>query len=207
MTWRTKLKDILGWKLQDRWAEDNLDLVDLLSMRSGLPRHDLLTTPDGTCRRSTRGAPILRLFRRAPKDVPVHQSGLRYWRPLLPQKLFGIPYEQFVQENIFTPLGMTTATFNRESVLQSGKAAHGYFRRDWDEVNFKNEVKKNGTANLQSSTCGELGEMGWLASGQVRGFAGAGGVIMSLNDAVRFEHLDTPSTNAHTELMRYRSSG
>ena len=42
--WDTKIKDILPeslWALQDPIAQDHADLVDILSHRTGLPRHDL----------------------------------------------------------------------------------------------------------------------------------------------------------------------
>ena len=42
--WDTKIKDILPttlWTLQDPIAQDHADLVDILSHRTGLPRHDM----------------------------------------------------------------------------------------------------------------------------------------------------------------------
>ena len=42
--WDTKIKDILPeslWALQDPIAQEHADLVDILSHRTGLPRHDL----------------------------------------------------------------------------------------------------------------------------------------------------------------------
>jgi len=41
-TWSTKLKDILPdeWEVQDPWANEKADILDILSHRSGLPRHD-----------------------------------------------------------------------------------------------------------------------------------------------------------------------
>ena len=42
--WDTKIKDILPntlWALQDLIAQDQADLVDILSHRTGLPRHEL----------------------------------------------------------------------------------------------------------------------------------------------------------------------
>lgn len=43
LEWSTKVATILGddWKLQDKIAESHADLVDILSHRTGLPRHDL----------------------------------------------------------------------------------------------------------------------------------------------------------------------
>lgn len=43
LKWSTKVADILGedWQLEDKIAERHADLIDILSHRTGLPRHDL----------------------------------------------------------------------------------------------------------------------------------------------------------------------
>lgn len=43
LEWNTKVSTILPqeWKLQDKVAEAEADLLDILSHRTGLPRHDL----------------------------------------------------------------------------------------------------------------------------------------------------------------------
>jgi len=44
ITWETKIKDILPenqWKLQDTVAQNQANLIDILSHRTGLPRHDM----------------------------------------------------------------------------------------------------------------------------------------------------------------------
>lgn len=40
-TWNTKLKDLLpnDWELQDHWANEKADILDILSHRSGVPRY------------------------------------------------------------------------------------------------------------------------------------------------------------------------
>ena len=43
LKWTTKVADILGsdWKLQDPIAQEHANLLDILSHRTGLPRHDI----------------------------------------------------------------------------------------------------------------------------------------------------------------------
>ena len=43
LKWTTKVADILGgdWKLQDPIAQKHANLLDILSHRTGLPRHDV----------------------------------------------------------------------------------------------------------------------------------------------------------------------
>ncbi|WWC92592.1 uncharacterized protein L201_007551 [Kwoniella dendrophila CBS 6074] len=55
----TKVKDILPeFGLMDGYAGENADLVDLMSMRSGLPRHDHLIGPSKTVPHLLSGLPI-----------------------------------------------------------------------------------------------------------------------------------------------------
>lgn len=43
LNWTTKIVDILGddWQLEDKIAERHADLLDILSHRTGLPRHEM----------------------------------------------------------------------------------------------------------------------------------------------------------------------
>lgn len=48
-TWNTKVKGLLPdeWELQDSWANEKADILDILSHRSGMPRHvDVFSSPD-----------------------------------------------------------------------------------------------------------------------------------------------------------------
>jgi CubicO group peptidase (beta-lactamase class C family) len=61
IAWDTKVKDILPetlWALQDPIAQDHADVIDILSHRTGLPRHDmsysLYDTPESAVSATSR---------------------------------------------------------------------------------------------------------------------------------------------------------
>jgi len=61
LDWESKIKDILPhsvWALQDKIAEEHANLVDILSHRTGLPRHDLSYGDDDTVESSVSGLPF-----------------------------------------------------------------------------------------------------------------------------------------------------
>ena len=184
LTWRTKVKTVLDWKLYDKWAEDHLDIVDLFTMCSGLPRHDSLFAPGSTA------ADALRLLEFCkPSDEPrktfqynnVHYALLS----LFPQKLLGIPYEQFVKENIFDPLGMKDSNFDHQRSSQSPKAVRGFYRKDLDKAKLRREITKSGSSQLTGKEWfAESSEFNWFTPGAAGAFAGAGGAIVTLEDSV-----------------------
>ena len=68
--WDTKIKDILPeslWALQDPIAQDHADLVDILSHRTGLPRHDLSYSLTDTLESSVSVQPLF-----SPESHDVH---------------------------------------------------------------------------------------------------------------------------------------
>ncbi|TDL29088.1 beta-lactamase/transpeptidase-like protein [Rickenella mellea] len=130
LDWDTKIKDILPgeWMLQDTWATEKANLLDILSHVSGLPRHDASYNPTDTR-----------------KDVV---SRLQYLRPAFEFREHWFynnqmyitaahiistcsgSYLKYAKEKIFDPLGMTSTTFWAGEAERTGKltqswAAHG----------------------------------------------------------------------------------
>nr|XP_019043748.1 hypothetical protein I302_08329 [Kwoniella bestiolae CBS 10118]OCF22678.1 hypothetical protein I302_08329 [Kwoniella bestiolae CBS 10118] len=131
LTYTTKVKDILPeFGLLDEYAGQNAELVDLLSMRSGLPRHDHLMG----------------------LDVEEVVSRMKYLRPSTPFRhdgqyqslhyivmdqvvstLTGTSFVDFVQTHMFDPLGMTNTYHNHTQAVESGlSVADGWVHEDID---------------------------------------------------------------------------
>jgi CubicO group peptidase (beta-lactamase class C family) len=103
------------FRLNDPIASQETTVRDMLSHRTGLPRHDLLwlTMGDEASREEL-------VFKRLPRLKP--SKPFRYlWQyqnliyasvGLLVEKLSGKVWEEFVAERIFKPLGMDSAIFN-----------------------------------------------------------------------------------------------
>ncbi|KAJ8593158.1 beta-lactamase/transpeptidase-like protein [Rhizopogon salebrosus TDB-379] len=127
LNWHTSVHDILPgeWQLMDEWASKKANLKDILSHVSGLPSHD-----------GSHGAYD------SPKDVVSRQ---RYLRPAFElreqysysNQMFmvaahiietysGKTYTSFVEDRIFTPLGMSSSTFSPERAEKTGKFTQGW---------------------------------------------------------------------------------
>lgn len=125
--WHTLVQDILPgeWQLMDDWASKKANIKDILSHVSGLPRHDYSYGPHDT-----------------PKD---DVSRMRYLRPAFElreqwsynNKMFTTAahiietysaqtYTSFVENRIFTPLGMSSSTFSPAKAGNTGRFTQGW---------------------------------------------------------------------------------
>lgn len=122
--------------LNDGYVTEHLTAVDMLSHRSGLPRHDLaawrLDIPRAEFVRRMRHLKFSASFR----ERFIYNNLMYYIAPYLVERLAGVEWEEFVRERIFVPLGMTASSFSPDppaGVEQAGwRTALGY-RADRDE--------------------------------------------------------------------------
>jgi CubicO group peptidase (beta-lactamase class C family) len=116
------------FRLYDRVASELITPRDLVTHRSGLPRHDLLWYNASLSRKEIVG----RLPYLEPSET--FRSKFQYNNLMfmtagyLVERLTGQSWEDAVRARIFKPLGMTASTF---SVIDSQKAAD--FARPYDE--------------------------------------------------------------------------
>lgn len=127
ISWDQAIVDIVpDFKLKHRWATREVSFKDLLSHRSGIGRHDLLTqgscfTPGEICQR-LQYIPLSSDFR----------SGFRYSNlnyilaAAVTQSVTGKTWEQLVQENIFSPLEMNNSCFSMEDMKKNNDYAKPY---------------------------------------------------------------------------------
>jgi len=111
---------IPSFKLQDSFASARITPRDLVTHRSGLPRHDLVWYNSDM----TREEMVARLAHLEPyRDLrsEYHYQNLMYLTAgYLAERVTGRPWEDLVRERIFDPLDMTRSNF---SVAESQKAA------------------------------------------------------------------------------------
>ncbi|KIK51282.1 hypothetical protein GYMLUDRAFT_208774 [Collybiopsis luxurians FD-317 M1] len=170
LSWSSRAMDVLPqWGLHDHDAGRMVNFQDMLSHRTGLPRHDYSGRP-------LKGG------------VPEMISNLRYLRPsaelretwqynnlmyetlsYLPTLLLDQPYESYISENLFRPLNMTASTYSVAVAEASGQLAHGHMRSMRDKI-----AGINGTLVPAVPYFSRPGEE--------KIWAGAGGVIMSVRD-------------------------
>ncbi|KAJ3789678.1 beta-lactamase/transpeptidase-like protein [Lentinula aff. detonsa] len=178
LSWNSRAIDIFPqWGLMDKDMERTVDFQDMLSHRTGLPRHDQSGHP---------------LEGGVPEMVNLHFSSvishLRYLRPsaevretwqynnlmyetlsYLPELLVGQVFESYVTENLFKPLNMSASTYSVAVAEDSGNMAHGHMRSMRDEI-----TGVNGTL---------IPTVPYFSRpGNEKIWAGAGGVITSARD-------------------------
>lgn len=114
------------FRMHDPFATERMTLRDMACHRSGLPRHEL----------SWIGSPFTReeLFERLQYLEPNADFRSRYqYQNLIYMaaghiagKVAGKSWEQLVEERIFRPLGMDSANFSDQTILESDEAAKPY---------------------------------------------------------------------------------
>jgi CubicO group peptidase (beta-lactamase class C family) len=132
LEWDWPLRDYVpGVRLHDPIVSDRLTVVDLLSHRSGLPRHDL--TWVGQPARSR--ADIVRSLRFLPLSRDLRQEfqycNLGYVAAgYIVEALSGVAWEDFVRDRLLGPLGMGRSNLSVDEMLADGDHAAAYSRRD-----------------------------------------------------------------------------
>ena len=127
LDWDRPVRDYLpGFRMWDASATDRMTTRDLVTHRSGLPRHDLLWGRGVYSRQQ--------LFDRLRWLEPTKEFR-SYWQyqnlmymtaGVLSGHLDGTEWEQVVRERVFTPLGMTTADFSVADLQHSADFSYPY---------------------------------------------------------------------------------
>ncbi|KAF8314955.1 beta-lactamase/transpeptidase-like protein [Clavulina sp. PMI_390] len=175
LKWSTKIADILGddWQLEDKIAERYADLIDIMSHRSGLPRHDM-----AWLRGETSGQAVRKLRYLRPSEE--FRQGWQYNNFMymtmaeIVERVSGRPFIQFIQDEIMDKLPFTSATMNSTRARTSGHLADGF-------VQIRRNVS-DGMGVLKSTY--EPASF-FIDDERENIIAGAGGVTMSAKDVVR----------------------
>jgi CubicO group peptidase (beta-lactamase class C family) len=123
-----------GFRLYDEYATAHLTPRDMVTHRSGLPRHDLSWYNNETISR----ADLVHRLRYLPPNKELRETW-QYNNLMfltaghLVEQLTGSTWEEAVREKIFTPLGMARSNFSVEDSKDDDDAARPYIEKD-DEV-------------------------------------------------------------------------
>ncbi|KAJ7450791.1 beta-lactamase/transpeptidase-like protein [Mycena latifolia] len=172
ISWTTKIASFVPeWGLMDPVASAGSTILDVMSHRTGLPRHDFVSSPSDTVPVAIRRLRYLKPsteFRELWQYNNHMYTLLSYFPPLL----VGIPFEKYVNDFILEPLGMHSTTYFSERAEQSGQLADGMLR---DGVNQTEDVF--GVGRVRSVPY-------WAPSKENTSHAlsGAGGVISNARD-------------------------
>ncbi|KDR69231.1 hypothetical protein GALMADRAFT_256069 [Galerina marginata CBS 339.88] len=168
--WSTKIRDLIPeWGLMDEDMDRGVSLQDMLSHRTGMPRHDY----SGVQREGGVSEMIstMRYLRPSAELRETFQYNNLMYETLsyLPQVLLNQTYESYIAQHMFDPLNMTSSTFSVAEAEAKGTLADGF---QWD---------------MQDHTRGENGTLlptvpYFQRPGEEKTWAGAGGVLSSARD-------------------------
>ena len=166
LEWNTLVKDVLvGFDLQDEFAEDHMTVFDLLTHRSGLPRHDLVwfAAPD-----ATRGELFAAMEHMEPNarfgERFQYQNFMYMTAGMVVEAISGQTWEAYVQSNVFGPLEMERTNFvvpgdDVDLIATNAALPYGWSDDAFDLEKFYS-IKAMGPAGSIRSSAQEMGH--WL---------------------------------------------
>ncbi|KAG1805214.1 beta-lactamase/transpeptidase-like protein [Suillus subaureus] len=125
--WHTLVQDILPgeWQLMDDWASKKANMKDILSHVSGLPRHDYSygpgDSPKGDVLRMRYLRPAFELREQWSYNNKMFTAAAHIIETYSAQT-----YTSFVEDRIFTPLGMSSSTFSPTKAGKTGRFTQGW---------------------------------------------------------------------------------
>lgn len=127
LAWDDPIRTVLPeFRLHDPAATDEMTAVDLLSHRSGLPRHDLYWYATGR----NRSELLAGLHHLAPsasfRSRYQYQNLMFMTAGIVSERIGGKSWEELVQERILTPLGIERATFSVIQMQEDDDFSYGY---------------------------------------------------------------------------------
>jgi len=114
VAWDEPVRTYLPWfRLSDPVLSERLTVRDLLTHRSGLPRHDLVWYNDNESSRRELVARLAHLDRTADLREKFQYNNLMYLTAgYLAGEVAGTSWEELVRERLLRPLGMERTTFS-----------------------------------------------------------------------------------------------
>ncbi|KAJ7249404.1 beta-lactamase/transpeptidase-like protein [Mycena rebaudengoi] len=193
ISWKTKIASIIPtWKLMDPVASAESTITDLMSHRTGLPRHDFMFSMSDNISSAIERLQYLKPstgFREDLQYNNIMYSVLSY----LPTALLPghPPFARYVKEYIFDPLGLNSTTYSFATANETGRMADGFVRL---AINNTENPIGPGTPVVVPYWLPNVREDGDLISG-------AGGVMSTANDMARWLKMlllngQNPDTNA-----------
>ncbi|KAG2135710.1 beta-lactamase/transpeptidase-like protein [Suillus bovinus] len=125
--WHTLVQDILPgeWQLMDEWASKKANIKDILSHVSGLPRHDYSYGPYDSPKDE-----VLRMRYLRPafelREQWSYNNNMFTTAAYIVETYSAQTYTSFVEDRIFTPLGMSSSTFSPAKAAKTGRFTQGW---------------------------------------------------------------------------------
>ena len=157
LAWDAPIRTVLPeFHLHDPVATEQMTAVDLLSHRSGLPRHDLYWLATG----KTRTELMAGLHHLEPsasfRSKYQYQNLMFLTAGVVAERIGGKSWEVLVEERILRPLGMERANFSVDGMQQDDDFSYGYgAQQEIERVPFRN-IDAIGPAGSINTSAREL---------------------------------------------------
>src|SRR2546421_1496614 len=136
LDWDTPVKNYLPtFKLYDLFASEHMTPMDLVTHRSGLPRHDLMWYNSSYTRQELFGRLQYLEPNKDFRAVWQYQNLMYMVAGYLVGQIAGQGWEDFVQQRIFDRLGMSSSVFSTTTAQQTADFSFPYKEK-------KDEVKR-----------------------------------------------------------------
>lgn len=205
LEWDRPLRDYVpGVRLHDPFVSDRLTVVDLLSHRSGLPRHDLtwVGQPGRSRTEIVRSLRFLPLSRDLRQEWQYCNLGYLVAGHVV-ETLSGVPWEDFMRSRLLQPLGMRRSNLSVDEMLADADHAAAYTRRDGVIVPVpQRPMPAMAPAGAINSSAADMAR--WLLA-QLAGGQLDGATVMSPATARRqlTPHMLTPAGEEMPGLLQY----
>ncbi|KAK1235670.1 hypothetical protein PQX77_001090 [Marasmius sp. AFHP31] len=173
ISWDTKIASLIpSWELVDPIASNESSIKDLMSHRTGLPRHDFMVRRDDTL------PALIERFKYLKPSTEFRET-FQYNNPMysilgyLPEVVSTkTPLARYVKRNIFEPLGMKSTTYSFDVADATGHLSRGVAR---ENLSLADGLPGTGTPRQLSFWFDKGGEDGNF-------LAGACGIITNARD-------------------------
>ncbi len=140
------------------WSADSIEVWHLLTHTSGFPDRIIESGPVGV--------DALSQWATEQGDVPLHAppgSFFNYSNPnfslvaLVTERASGVPYREYIEDQVWRPAGMTSTTFDASQVVAAGNYTHGHGRGITEPISpLDYDSWWAGPAGFAFSTAGDL---------------------------------------------------
>ncbi|KAJ7249450.1 beta-lactamase/transpeptidase-like protein [Mycena rebaudengoi] len=130
ISWKTKIASIIPtWKLMDPVASAESTITDLMSHRTGLPRHDFMYSPSDNISSVIERLQYLKPSTGFREDLQYNNLMYAVLSYLPTVLVPGRPsFARYVKEHIFDPLGLNSTTYSFAVANSTGRMADGFVR-------------------------------------------------------------------------------
>ena len=205
LEWDRPLRDYVPEiRLHDPFVSDRLTIVDLLSHRSGLPRHDLtwVGQPDRSRAEIARSLRFLPLSRDLRQEFQYCNLGYLVAGHVV-EELSGVSWEDFTRARLLGPLGMRRTNLSVDEMLADADHAAAYDRKSGPIVPVpQRPLPAMAPAGAINSSAADMAR--WLLA-QLAGGELDGTTVMSAGTAKRqlTPHMLIPSGEGLPGITQY----